>query len=97
MRVISISENQIVFDNGDTIKVSSEEGNVSHALDLRLFGNSLFEHEFTRHPQFGIIPFELFVMYHRGMFWITPYSNHNIQVYYNALMIRVENLSGFGV
>lgn len=90
MRVISISENRIVFDNGDTIKVSSEEGNVSHALDLRLFGNSLFEYEFTHHPQFGIIPFVL-VMYHRGMFWITRCSNHNIQVYYNELMIRVEN------
>lgn len=92
MRVISISENRIVFDNGDTIKVSSEEGNVSHALDLRLFGNSLLEYEFTSRPMFGIVPKMFIIMYHKDRVWTVPYKNQNIKIYYNSDVVRVKNM-----
>lgn len=85
MRVIAVNKNVITFDNGDIIVMSQD-------VNLQLFDISLLGYEFTSRPMFGIVPKMVIVMYHKDRFWMVPYKNQNIRVYYNSDMVRVKNM-----
>ena len=85
MRVIAVNKNVITFDNGDIIVMSQD-------VNLQLFDISLLGYEFTSRPMFGIVPKMVIVMYHKDRFWMVPYKNQNIRVYYNSDMVKVKNM-----
>lgn len=85
MRVIAVNKNVITFDNGDIIVMPQD-------VNLQLFDISLLGYEFTSRPMFGIVPKMVIVMYHKDRFWMVPYKNQNIRVYYNSDMVRVKNM-----
>lgn len=85
MRVIAVNKNVITFDNGDIIVMTQD-------VNLQLFDISLLGYEFTSRPMFGIVPKMVIVMYHKDRFWMVPYKNQNIRVYYNSDMVRVKNM-----